>query len=93
MAVRTTIAWRSRAIVCPGADDFGRNRDCDLVGGDGAKIEPHGCLEPGQPFGCNAVLRGVCLMRPPSCGCRQSDVFGFNRECREQRSLVAAALR
>ena len=38
-------------------DNFGQDRDCNLLGRDRAQIKPGGCLQFGQPFGGHAVLR------------------------------------
>jgi len=75
-------------------DDLGQDRDCNLVGCDGAEIETRRRLEVRQTLSGNAPLRERCFQHfglPPAANKR--NVIDFDRERRQQGGFIAAALR
>ena len=52
------LRWASpRILAAPGRDDLRQDRDCNLVGSDGAEVEASRRFELGQSFGRNSLLR------------------------------------
>src|SRR5215470_9946683 len=75
-------------------DDFGQDRDCNLLGRDRAEIKPGGRLQSGQAFGGYAALCKRGLERLGFFATAdKGDVIDLSSQRRRECRLVASPLR